>query len=329
MTNHNDGRGVNLTVTMVALVVALLAGGLIGKLALARGGPNRFVCRCICPTDGATAAAPRVAGRVAVPTHKNRPKRKPRLPKKRLDPQAVYHVPVTADQPRKGPRHAPVTIVAWSDFQCPYCKWAACVVRRIAKAYPKDVRIVFRHNPLRFHRDALPAAEAAMAAYAQRGHAGFWAMHDRLFPTAICGDSAPLPGVRQWLRGLPRPAPRLDRKRFLAAAKELGLDVKRFQKDLDGHAHRSRILDDQRLAVQLGARGTPAFFINGRYVRGVRPFARMKQLIDAELAKARRRMKRERIGLGRIYEAIIARGAKAPVYLKGGAAQGRIRRSRR
>ncbi len=252
--------------------------------------------------------------------------RRQRPRRRQLDPNAIYKVTLDGKSPSKGPKHALVTIVEWSDFQCPYCKWAACVVKQITKAYPTEVRFVFKNNPLGFHRQAMPAAEAAMAAFAQKGNAGFWAMHDKLFPTDKCKPN--MPNIREWLRALPRPAPKMDMALFQKIATSIGLNAARLKSDIEKHVNQARIKADQAQAIKLGARGTPAFFINGKYIRGVRPFPRMKQIIDAEIAKAKKLMAEKKIPLAKLYDAIIAKGATAPVYLdsgKGGRPNIRVR----
>src|SRR5439155_22585604 len=89
---------------------------------------------------------------------------------------AVAKVEVPANAAIKGPKNAKVTIVEWSDFQCPFCSRAVPTVKQIEESYPKDVRVIFRHQPLPFHNNAKPAALAAMAA----NHQGkFWEMHDK------------------------------------------------------------------------------------------------------------------------------------------------------
>ena len=126
--------------------------------------------------------------------------------------------------------------------------------------------MVFKNNPLPFHKNAMPAAEAAMAADAQ---GKFWEMEKKLFENQ-------------------RALERADLERY---ASELHLDMNRFKADLDGHTHQRRIEADQRLAQQLGARGTPAFFINGRNIRGALPYEEFKRVIDEEIGRADRVLK--------------------------------------
>jgi protein-disulfide isomerase len=201
------------------------------------------------------------------------------------DPEAVVlRVPIDG-APVRGPADALVTIVVFSDFQCPFCLRVVPTLDRIMQTYGADVRIVFRHNPLPFHPDAGPAAEASMEAYAQRGAIGFWRMHDLLFENQRALDRASL-------------------ERYAA---QVGLDLGRFRMALDGHVHQAAIEADQRLATQLGARGTPSFFINGRSLVGAQPFEAFQAVIDEALTDARTRV---RLGTprSRVYEQILAEG---------------------
>ncbi len=207
--------------------------------------------------------------------------------------RVFYRFPVDG-APSRGPRDALVTIVAVEDFQCPFCARATTTLERIRETYGADVRIVFHHNPLPFHDHAMPAAEATLEAFAQRGDDGFWAMHDLLFEN------------QQSLE-------RADLERF---AMQLGLDMDSFRRALDGGIHRAAITEDQTIANRFGANGTPSFFINGVRVMGAQPFESFSEVIDAELARARR-LARRGIPSGRIYETVTANGllrGEAPEY---------------
>ena len=168
------------------------------------------------------------------------------------------------DSPTRGPADALVTIVESSDFECPYCKRVGPTLKQLDEAFPGKLRWAFKHNPLPFHQSALPAALAAEAAREQRGDAGFWAMHDRLF------DSAPALGQAD-----------LEK-----AATAIGLDLGRFRAALTGKAAEPRIRRDQALVNGLGASGTPAFFINGRKFSGAQPFEAFRVVVEEELRKA-------------------------------------------
>jgi protein-disulfide isomerase len=174
-----------------------------------------------------------------------------------------FKVPVTAAQPSKGPDDALVTIVEWSDFQCPFCTRVEPTIDQILKDYGKKVRVVWRNNPLPFHKDAMPAAELAMEAHAQGGNAKFWATHKKLFENQ-------------------KALSRADLDKY---AQELGLDAAKTKAALDKHTHEAKIKADQQLAQSLGAGGTPAFFINGRFLSGAQPLPRFKEVIDDELKR--------------------------------------------
>jgi protein-disulfide isomerase len=186
----------------------------------------------------------------------------PRPPKPAAGPAAPA-IAVRADDPAKGPAVAPVTIVLFSDFQCPFCSKVEPVLKQIEKAYPREVRIVWKHLPLSFHPNALPAARAAEAARAQ---GKFWEMHDALFANQ---------------QGLSEPL-------YPRTAAELGLDVERFNKDLPSDGVARRIAEDQGLASAVGATGTPTLFVNCRKLVGAQPFEPVRNVIDEELAKARK-----------------------------------------
>ena len=163
--------------------------------------------------------------------------------------------------PAMGPKNAPVTIVEWSDFQCPFCSRVEPTLKQILSEYKGKVRIVWKNQPLSFHPNAMPAAEAAMAAYEQ-GNDKFWAMHDKLFASQN------------------QLSPRL----YEQTARELGLDMGRWSKSVESHAAQGAISADMSAGNALGANGTPTFFINGRKLVGALPFDSFKQVIDAELA---------------------------------------------
>jgi protein-disulfide isomerase len=163
------------------------------------------------------------------------------------------------DSPAKGPRGAPVTVVAFSDFECPFCARALPLLKEIEDNYKDKVRIAFKHLPLPFHANAQVAAEASMAANEQ---GKFWQFHDKLFENQ-----------RQ-----------LDRPSLEKYAQELGLNVPKFKAALDSGKYKKRVEEDAQMAAKVGASGTPTFFVNGRSVVGAQPFATFKPIIDAELA---------------------------------------------
>ncbi len=158
-------------------------------------------------------------------------------------PSAARKIEIPADSPAKGPKTAKVTIVEWSDFQCPFCSKAIPTLKQIEQTYPKDVRVVFRHQPLPFHNNAKLAAEASMAAHEQ---GKFWPYHDKLFANQQA----------------------LDRASLEKYASEVGLKVDKFKAALDSGKFRSKVEADSSAGTSVGANGTPTFFINGRQLVG-------------------------------------------------------------
>ncbi len=163
-----------------------------------------------------------------------------------------------------GPRTAPVTIVEFSDFQCPFCSRVGPTVKQIEEKYKDKVRLVWRNYPLPFHNNAQLAAEAAMAANEQ---GKFWEMHDKLFANQ---------------QALTRP----DLEKY---AQELGLNVEKFKAALDSGKYKGAVNADVQYANGLGGgMGTPTFFVNGRKIAGALPFEQFAQVIDEELKKKRK-----------------------------------------
>jgi len=186
---------------------------------------------------------------------------------------------VPYDGTARGSNRAVVTIVEFSDFQCPYCSRVLATVDRLLKDYPDKVRIYFRHNPLPFHDKAALAAEAAAAAGAQ---GKFWQMHDKLFANQ---------------QALDRPA--LDKY-----AQEIGLNVAKFKAALDGHTFKAAVDKDLALARELGVQGTPNFFINGRPLRGAVPYEQFKNTVDDEIVRAKK-LKEKGISVSQLYAALL------------------------
>jgi protein-disulfide isomerase len=186
----------------------------------------------------------------------NRPQRAPELPLAERIKKAV-EVPIDK-APVKGAADAKVTIVEFSDFQCPFCKRVNPTIDQIMKEYDGKVKLAFRHNPLPFHKDAMPAAKASMAA---KDQGKFWEMHDALFATQTD----------------------LSEAGIMKAAKEAGLDLKKFEVDFKSTKNDAVIQEDMEFAKSHGASGTPAFFINGVLVKGAQPFPSFKTVIDGVL----------------------------------------------
>jgi protein-disulfide isomerase len=176
------------------------------------------------------------------------------------DQQATL-IPIRKDDPYQGPLYAKVTIVDFSEFQCPFCERVLPTIEEIKKIYGDNIKIVWKHRPLSFHSNAFPAAEAAEAAREQNK---FWEMHDLLFQNQIS----------------------LTPEKFEELASSLGLDLDKFKASLEEHRNKSRIQEDSDLAVSVGASGTPTFFINGRKIVGAVPLASFKNVINEELNHA-------------------------------------------
>jgi len=175
-------------------------------------------------------------------------------------PSGPAQIPVRADDPVKGNPRAPVTVVVFSDFQCPFCGRVEPTLKQVEEAYGPKVRFVWKHQPLPMHPNAVPAAEAAEAA---REQGKFWQMHDLLFANQQALSPA---GYETW-------------------ARQAGLDLAKFKASIDSHRNKARIEEDSRLGSSVGANGTPTFFVNGEKLVGAQPFDAFKQLIDAQLAK--------------------------------------------
>jgi protein-disulfide isomerase len=178
---------------------------------------------------------------------------------KPLDAQKQAAI-AAADAPSFGPANAKVTIVEFSDFQCPFCSRAADTVHKIKEKYADKVRFVFRQFPLSFHSNAKGAAVAAMAANAQ---GKFWQMHDLMFKNQQKLDAESLKGY----------------------AKEAGLDVAAWEKALTDKKITDAVDADLKLGQEVGVQGTPSLFLNGTKVQNPTDFAAVSQAIDKALAK--------------------------------------------
>jgi protein-disulfide isomerase len=191
-------------------------------------------------------------------------KKRPKKPKVRPgspDPETVYAVPVAGAHTR-GPKDAPVTIVGYMDYQCPFCKRADSTMRALQERYGDDVRFVFKHHPLAFHKQARGAAIAAECA-AEQGL--FWpaqrVLWDHSRDLSRIGDH------------------------FSVAL--LDLDRQLWQACVDEERSSSAVDSDRVEALRFGARGTPTFFINGRVLSGAQPLERFAERVDEELRAVR------------------------------------------
>jgi protein-disulfide isomerase len=201
-------------------------------------------------------------------------------------PAELFQVPI-GDSPARGGSAAKVTMVVFSEFQCPYCGKVTGTLDQLRRSYGEELRLVFKHRPLPFHDRATPAALAAEAA---REQGKFWEMHDKLFANQRALGPEELEGY----------------------ARAVGLDVGRWRAALAGPQARARVDADAALAEQLAVQGTPTFFVNGRPLIGAQPLDRFRALIDEELARADAALAAGVIR-PRLYEVLTRDGlAKAP-----------------
>ena len=181
--------------------------------------------------------------------------------KKQSNVQILLPAPrieVKAEGPSKGPANAPVTIVEFSDFECPFCSRGKKTVDEVMEAYKGKVRLVFRDYPLPFHKKAQKASEAGLCAEEQ---GKFWEMHDKMFDEQ-----------------------KLDLADLKATAKALGVDAAKFDACLDSGKFEGKVKANMEAGQAAGVNGTPAFFINGRLLSGAQPFDKFKEIMDQELA---------------------------------------------
>ncbi len=176
-----------------------------------------------------------------------------------MDKLATLTQPVSARDHAEGPTDAPLTLVEYGDYQCPYCGAAYPVVKRVQKKLGKKLRFVFRNFPLtQAHPYALIAAEAAEAAALQ---GKFWEMHDLLYEkqTLLEPDSIPL-----W-------------------AEKIGLSLEKFRNDIEQGVVEKRIQEDRQSGIRSGVNGTPTFFINGTRYDGTPDYASLLAALESEL----------------------------------------------
>jgi protein-disulfide isomerase len=176
-----------------------------------------------------------------------------------LDP---YRIEVVAgDDPARGPATAPITVVEFSDFQCPYCARVGPALKRVEDTYGDKVRIVYKDFPLlQIHPNAAKAAEAGSCA-ADQGK--FWALHDKLFENQ---NKLAVPDLKQH-------------------AKDAGLDTAAFDQCLDSGTKTAEWNEDLKDGERYGVTGTPAFFVNGRLLGGAASFEKFAEVIDEELTR--------------------------------------------
>ncbi|MFC1687211.1 thioredoxin domain-containing protein [Patescibacteria group bacterium] len=169
----------------------------------------------------------------------------------------TYYLPLKDTDHKRGGENAKVTLVVYSDFECPFCARFVPTIEQLETTYGDDLQIVFRHYPLSFHTNAQKAAEASECA-AEQGQ--FWEMHDRLFEMNA--------------------AVTLSVENYKSAAGELGLAQSQFDSCLDSGKYSQRVQDDIDGGALLGVQGTPATFVNGELISGAQPFDSYAEVID-------------------------------------------------
>ncbi|MFI5366116.1 MAG: DsbA family protein [Candidatus Binatia bacterium] len=173
-----------------------------------------------------------------------------------VDPNKVYSL-AAGSSPAKGPANAPVTIVEFADFQCPFCAKVPAVIDEVLKAYPNDVRFVYKQLPLPMHPNAMNASRAALAANKQ---GKYWPMYEKLFENQRALDTESL-------------------KKY---AQEVGLDMAQFEKDVASPEIQKQIDEEVNLAKASQVNGTPTLFVNGKRVID-RSVVGLKKLVDDAL----------------------------------------------
>jgi len=202
---------------------------------------------------------------------------------------ATWKVPVLADDPVLGPKDALVTIVEFSEFECPFCKRVEPSIKKIIEKYGNDVRVVWKDNPLPFHKRAVPASVLARVAYKQKGDKGFWEAHEALFESQ----------------------PKLDDAALEAIATKLGIGWPAVKAAIDDGRFQARFDANVELGSDLNARGTPHFFINGRRLSGAQPFEKFETLINEQLGKAKALVAKG-VARDKVYEEIMKEGKEPP-----------------
>ncbi|MBI2392114.1 MAG: thioredoxin domain-containing protein, partial [Deltaproteobacteria bacterium] len=171
-------------------------------------------------------------------------------------------VPVSSDDPALGPKTAPVTLVIFSDYQCPFCSRVEPTLKQLREQYGDKIRVVWKDLPLDFHKNAMPAASAAMVAYLAKGNDAFWKIHQKMFENQQ----------------------QLSEENYVKWLAEVGVDKASYDK-LKPQAE-TKVKASLDLSKQLGIQGTPNFLIDGEPLTGAQPIDKFKAVIDAHLKKA-------------------------------------------
>lgn len=199
-------------------------------------------------------------------------------------------IPVGPADPTWGSPRAPVTLVVFGDFQCPFCARSAPVLADLERIYgPEELRVVWKNEPLPFHANARPAAEAAEAVHQLGGAPAFW----KFFASAFAHQGA------------------LSAEAYEAWARDAGVSVEAFRRLVEAHAAAAKIDDDIALARAIGANGTPHFYVNGALIAGYHPTESIRATIDVERAKAQALLEAG-MPRGKLYASLTRANLKVP-----------------
>jgi protein-disulfide isomerase len=186
------------------------------------------------------------------------------------EPEKRELPPPSSRAPWRGAERAPVVVQVFGDLQSPYSKRARGTLAELERSFTGSIKIVWRHRPLPIDKDAILAAEAALEAKAQKGDEGFWTFVDAVFEAQGRGPEA------------------LSRASLVGIAKKLGFDAQAFDAALASHAHRKEVEADARVADEAGIGGVPSYSINGWFLAGNVPYARLARAVDLALRDAQR-----------------------------------------
>jgi protein-disulfide isomerase len=240
----STGVGSMAVVALAVILTFLMKGETIGALA---ANPNQDAAKVAAANP--TAAQPSANDPTAAAAQQP-----PAEPLKPVDPK-VDHI--------RGNVNAKVTLVEYSDFECPYCLNHESTIKKLLDTYKNDIRVVYRNFPLSFHPEAQKAAEAAECAGLQ---GKYWEMHDKIFEANSAGKMS----VQQWKDD----------------AKALGLDTVKFNKCLDNGETAARISQEEQEGGASGVSGTPATFVNGKIIEGAVPYATFESMVKAAGAQS-------------------------------------------
>jgi protein-disulfide isomerase len=202
--------------------------------------------------------------------------------------ERAWNVPITGS-PRQGPDDALVTIVEFSDFECPYCKRVQPTIAALRDRYGKDVRVVWKHLPLPFHRHARAAATLSVEAWRTLGDTGFFKSVDLIFESS----------------------PSLEIDDLERIAQKLALDWGKVSRAITGDADAALLAEDEATSADFDAHGTPHFFINGQRLSGAQPLEAFTAVVDAKLDEARK-LVASGIPRARVFDEVMRTAASPP-----------------